>query len=105
MTITTSHVFDLADYMRKAIRESGLTVQEVAEQLEMSRESVSLWINGRRMPTRGQRIAFAQVTGVTLEWLEQGMARPERLELPTFWSVADLDTEAAFWAIVEPCHA
>jgi len=84
MTITTGLRFDLADYMRKALRESELTVQEAADRMEMSRESVSLWINGKRRPNRTQLIAFAHVTGVPLEWLEQGIARPERLELPTF---------------------
>jgi transcriptional regulator with XRE-family HTH domain len=102
MSTLITPAFDLADYMRKALRESGMRAQDAADAMELSRETVSLWLNGKRRPNRGQLIAFAHVTGVPLEWLEQGIARPERLELPTFCSVADLETDLVFWAIVAP---
>jgi hypothetical protein len=52
-------------------------------------------------------IAISVVTGVSLEWLTQGVARPEGLEPPTFCSVADDDLalELAFLTIVEPVMA
>jgi transcriptional regulator with XRE-family HTH domain len=101
MTITTNAAaleFDLADRMRKALRVSGIGVGEIAEQLEVSATAVSTWINGRARPRQRDLRRFAEITGVTVEWLEQGFARPERLELPTFCSVAD---EVEFWRIID----
>jgi len=103
MTITVPE-FGIHDHVRKAVEVSGRSVQEFADEIGVSRNTVSRWINGARVPSRAQLMAISIVSGVPLEWLEGGLARPERLELPTFCSVADLDREAAFWAIVEPAH-
>ena len=94
MTMTQAPVFDLADYLRKAVRESGRGMQELADELELSRETLSLWVNGKRRPNRGQLIALAHVTGVPLQWLldaaetppadAEGVARPKGLEPLTF---------------------
>lgn len=89
--------------MRIALDESGLSVQTISDELGMSRETVSSWINGRRVPNRAQLIAWAQLTSVPVWWLETGaeepphdrggalagVARPEGLEPPTFCSVAE----------------
>ena len=68
--------FDLADRMRKALRTSELSVQEIAERLEVSRNTVSAWINGRNKPRRRDLRDFALSTGVPLEWLENGDSGP-----------------------------
>lgn len=64
--------FDLADRMRRALRVSDVSVQDMAEYLDVSRGTVSTWINGRIAPSRQTRRLFALKTGVPLEWLETG---------------------------------
>ena len=65
---------DKADRMRKALRESGVGVQEIADRLQVSRNAVSTWINGRHEPRPRDLRAFALATGYPLHWLETGEA-------------------------------
>ena len=44
--------------------EEGLTQQELADQLAVSRSLVSLWESGARTPDRGNRISMAKIFGV-----------------------------------------
>ncbi|WP_353809653.1 helix-turn-helix domain-containing protein [Agromyces sp. SYSU T00194] len=70
--------FDLADRIRRALRVSGVGVGEMADELEVSRNTVSNWINGRNAPRRRDLRVIAMRTGMPLEWLENGEApRPE----------------------------
>lgn len=64
--------FDLADRMRKTLRESGIGISEMALYLGVSRASVSNWINGRVVPTGPTLLAWAAKCGVTSEWLVGG---------------------------------
>lgn len=73
----------LGDRMYLAMRYAGIGVQEMADSLGMTRESVGRWINGRGEPKRGTVVAWATLTGVDLEWLEGGVVRHEGLEPPT----------------------
>ena len=56
--------FDTADRMRRALRVSHLGVNDMAEYLDVSRTSVSNWINGRIMPTTQTMRLWALRTGV-----------------------------------------
>ena len=90
--------FDLADRMRKALRESDVSVQEMAEYLEVGRNTVSRWINGHIEPSGAVVRLWALRTGVPYSWLRDGTTnprqdgpdggsravRPEGLEPPTF---------------------
>lgn len=62
-------VFDVADRMRKALRHSGLGVQEMADYLGVARNSVSNWINGRFPPSTQTLRLWALKTGVSYGWL------------------------------------
>jgi transcriptional regulator with XRE-family HTH domain len=64
--------FDVADRMRKALREGGLSVQEMAEYLEVSRNTVGRWINGKVPPSTSTLRLWALRTGVPFEWLRDG---------------------------------
>ena len=66
--------FDTADRMRRALRVSHLGVNDMAEYLDVSRTSVSNWINGRIMPTTQTMRLWALRTGVPFEWLKTGKA-------------------------------
>ena len=98
--------FDLADRMRRAMRVSGTSVQQVADELEVSRNTISAWINGRGFPRRRDLRDFALLTGFPMSWLETGMetppsddgggvVRPEGLEPPTFCFVVNDERLAA----------
>ena len=62
-----------------ALDEGDIGVEEMAEALDVSRSTVSRWLNGRGgAPKRPFLIQWALKTGVSLEWLETGNApRPD----------------------------
>jgi transcriptional regulator with XRE-family HTH domain len=64
--------FDRADRMRKALRVSGISVQEIADYLGVARNTVSTWINGRIDPSTQTVRLWALRTGVPYEWLQTG---------------------------------
>ncbi len=61
--------WDLADRMRKALREAGLGVQQMATYLDVDRSTVSTWINGRITPSTQTQRLWALRCGVPYEWL------------------------------------
>lgn len=61
--------WDLADRMRKSLRASDIGVQEMAEYLGVSRNTVSTWINGRITPSRQTVRLWALRTGADYDWL------------------------------------
>lgn len=95
--------WDLADRMRKALRVSGLGVQEMADYLEVSRNTVGTWINGRIAPGTQTIRLWALRTGVAYTWLRDGesprqgdpdggsaVVRHQGLEPRTRWFGADV---------------
>ena len=64
--------WDVADRLRKALRQSGLGVQEMADYLGVARTSVSNWINGRIVPSTQTLMLWAMRCGVSYEWLAGG---------------------------------
>lgn len=77
MSISTDGVtvpeWDLADRLTKSLRVAGMSTQEMADYLEVHRNSVSAWINGRVKPS-GQTIRlWALRTGVPHKWLKEGI--------------------------------
>ena len=69
--------WDLADRLRKALRESDTSVAEIARALGVTRQTVGNWIAGRYVPSRATLVAWALATGVDLIWLETGTAPDE----------------------------
>ncbi|WP_354028329.1 helix-turn-helix transcriptional regulator [Curtobacterium sp. 1544] len=65
--------WDLADRMRKALRSSGVSNNEMAEYLGVSRNSVSAWINGTSEPRLAHMRLFALRTGAPFDWLTTGV--------------------------------
>ena len=71
--------FDLPDRMRKALRTSGMTVQEMADYLGVTRTTVSNWINGHVPPSKQSQRLWALRTGVSFDWLQTG-ENPQQLD-------------------------
>jgi transcriptional regulator with XRE-family HTH domain len=68
--------WDVADRLRKALREGGVGVAEMADYLGVSRASVSNWINGRVAPSIQTLRLWALRTGVPYPWLLSGEMAP-----------------------------
>lgn len=73
--------FDAGDRMRAALRRSGISVGEMAERLEVSRNTVSAWVNGRNTPRMRDLRDFAEIVDVQIDWIITGE-----------WLEPDLDT-------------
>lgn len=65
--------WDMADRMRKALRDAGVGVQEMADYLDVGRNTVSNWINGHNPPPGPAVRLWAMRCGVPLEWLKDGI--------------------------------
>lgn len=70
--------WDLADRLRKCLRVSGVGVQEMADYLEVSRNTVSAWVNGRVKPQPRDIRLWALRTGLPFEWVRDGTDPQQR---------------------------
>ncbi|WP_414990682.1 helix-turn-helix domain-containing protein [Aeromicrobium sp.] len=80
MTITDTGVvpaLDAALRLELARRHAGMTQPELSERLGISAGTIRRYENGHGTPKRPMLMAWAAVTGVSLEWLETGQA-PDR---------------------------
>ena len=64
--------WDVADRLRKSLRASGVSVGDMADYLEVHRNSVGAWLNDRTRPDHRTLMLWAMRTGVPLPWLEHG---------------------------------
>lgn len=64
--------FDMADRLRKSLRVADMSVQEMADYLEVERNTVSRWINGRTNPPAMALRLWAERTGISYGWLRNG---------------------------------
>lgn len=64
--------WDLADRLRKSLRVADISVQDMADYLDVSRNTVSAWINGRTPPSTQSIRLWALATSVAYEWLKDG---------------------------------
>ena len=64
--------FDQADRMRRALRVSGVSVQDMADHLRVTRNTIGNWINGRSEPRPRDLTDFALKTGVPAKWITTG---------------------------------
>ena len=78
--------------MRKALSEAKISVQEMADYLDVSRNTVSTWINNRITPSKQTLRLWEIRTGVPLTWLETGQAP---LPVPDGYAVRDSNPEPA----------
>jgi transcriptional regulator with XRE-family HTH domain len=80
MTVEAVPEFNRTDRMALALRHAGLTNQDMADYLGVTRETVSRWVNGRSTPNRGMLRLWAIRTGVPLLWIETGAIELPRLD-------------------------
>lgn len=68
--------WDTADRMRKALRDSGISVQAMADYLGVSRNTVGTWINGRIKPSTQTIRLWSLRCGVSYGWLSGDPTTP-----------------------------
>ncbi|WP_166789573.1 helix-turn-helix domain-containing protein, partial [Cryobacterium fucosi] len=78
MSITQEHPqsrlsFDKSDRLAKALKIAGISSNDMAEHLHVSRNTISNYINGRTEPKYSQLRDWALFTGVPLEWILDGV--------------------------------
>lgn len=69
---TTAEVvpeWDMSDRLRKALTHAGISSNEMAEYLEVTRHTISNWINGRTRPPATAVKLWAMRCGVPYKWL------------------------------------
>ena len=59
----------LGDRLAKARRAAGISSQEMAEALEITRNTVGNYEHGRTIPGRAMIMAWAAITNAPIEWL------------------------------------
>lgn len=62
----------LASQIRKHRKLSNLSQEDLAEILEVSRQTVSAWETGKKSPTLSKIVDMAELFGVTLDELVFG---------------------------------
>lgn len=76
-------VWDVGDRMRKALREAGIGVGEMAAYLGVARTTVSNWVNGRIEPSVQTLRLWALRCGVDYDWLRDGRPSSSPVTSPT----------------------
>jgi transcriptional regulator with XRE-family HTH domain len=62
----------IGDRLAKARRYADLTVIEMAERLDVHRNSVGAWESDRHRPRRRDVLAWSHITGVPVDWILEG---------------------------------
>jgi transcriptional regulator with XRE-family HTH domain len=62
----------VADRLRRSLRHAGMTQDDMAQYLEVHRNSVNAWVAGRTAIMPALLRLWAQRTNVPLEWLKTG---------------------------------
>lgn len=78
----------LADRLAKALDEAGISVQEMADILMVSRNTVGNYINGRSVPKPAYMRVWAERCQVPLSWLETGDGSSDLPGAPKRWTVS-----------------
>ncbi|WP_096359409.1 helix-turn-helix domain-containing protein [Microbacterium sp. TPU 3598] len=73
MTLMDNPTWTLVDRLRKSRLLAGLEQAQIADALGVARNTVSNWERGRSEPSATYFVRWAHATGVTLDWLAEGV--------------------------------
>ena len=62
----------LGDRLGKSLDHAGMGMQEMADYLGVSRNSVSNWVHGRVPPNQRTLLLWSMRTGVDIDWITRG---------------------------------
>ena len=73
----------LADKIMDLRKKNGWSQEELAEKLDVSRQSISKWESAQSIPDMGRILRLSEVFGVTTDYLlKDDIERPDRVETP-----------------------
>lgn len=72
----------LSEKIRELRRKNGLSQEELADKLNVSRQAVSKWETGAAVPTTETLVELANYFGVSLDYLLRDYISPERSKQP-----------------------
>jgi len=81
--VTVVPSWRMADRIRRSLDHADIGVSELADELGVSRNTISNWVNGRHAPRPRDLRAVARVCGVDPGWLERGAENDELAKLRT----------------------
>ena len=84
MTMLDNRTWTLAKRLKNARLLAGLEQAELAKLIGASRNSISNYENGHTEPSVTTFVLWAEATSASLEWLAEGVVRPEGFEPPTY---------------------
>lgn len=64
--------FNMADRLDKALTVAGVSHAEMAEALDVSRNTIGNYVSGRTKPSKLQLREWSMRTGAPLKWIETG---------------------------------
>ena len=79
----------IGEFLRELRKEKGLTQEQLAEQFNISRRSVSRWETGSNMPDVGLLIEIADFFDVDIREIIDGERKSENMEKETLKKVAE----------------
>lgn len=76
----TCRMDDWRTRARTAMKEAGITQEDLAERLEMTQGGVQHWLAGTRQPSLDQINRIADILNAPRPWLTHGLARDDQLD-------------------------
>lgn len=72
--------FEMRHRLRLALEYSRVSVKQMADALDLGRNTITNYLSGRSRPSKATRQAWAFRCGVPFEWIETGEAPAESPE-------------------------
>lgn len=85
-TATTTGVpgWDLRHRMARALEWSGVTTEEMGDEIGRGERTVRNYLSGATNPSRAVLVVWAARCGVPLDWLAEGIEPPLRSKCSSF---------------------
>jgi len=102
--VTNEEMTHVGNRIKRLRKERGLSQEDVAKRLDISRQAVTRWENGRALPSSGHVLKLAELFGVPVESLTGN--QPEAKPVLTWEQLkADIKAEIkrciwALWALL-----
>jgi transcriptional regulator with XRE-family HTH domain len=81
----TQLVLSVSERLNVARKRAGIDQETMAAELNVARQTISLYENGKSEPNLSRLVRWADLTDVSLDWLcGRDLVRPEGFEPPTY---------------------
>src|SRR5690348_5390236 len=70
-----------ATRLKRAIKITGISQTQLADQLKTSQAAISQWLSGKKMPSQENQVELADALGVPTPWLVFGIGEGPAFDL------------------------